>query len=262
MTRLLLKLRAANNAKFEQEHHRQVQGLIFDLLRESNYSKLHDKKGSKFFAYSNIFPFFDLHGGDIRNLIISSPSRGFISHLKDQLDYLREIEVGCMKFKIDYCRKFDIILSQYDSFSFITGTPILVRNYRSVYDEGKTKTNDKNREICWTSNYPVDLFLKQLEHNLIKKYNEFYGFEAQTTKEKYGTIFYKPRLLKEVATRIFMSKTDKSRTVVIGTNWKFSFDECNPLLQFALDCGLGERNSMGFGFMNLLDGKGRLALVN
>ena len=261
MSRLLLKLKTANETKYEPEHHRQVQGLIYDLLRGSDYSKLHDKKGFKFFAYSNIFPFFDLHVGDIRNLIISSPSRGFISYLKDQLGYLREIEVGCMKFKIDYCRKFYIILSHYGSFGFITGTPIILRNYRSVYEEGKTN-NDNNREIYWTSNYPVDLFLKQLEDNLIKKYNEFYGFEAQTTKEKYGSIFYKPRLLKEVATRIFMNKTSKSRTVVIGTNWKFSFDECTPLLQFALDCGLGERNSMGFGFMNLLDEKGRLALVN
>ena len=42
--------------------------------------------------------------------------------------------------------------------------------------------------------------------------------------------------------------------VVIGTVWEFAFNpDFNPdLIQFALDAGLGERNSMGFGFMNLL----------
>ena len=41
--------------------------------------------------------------------------------------------------------------------------------------------------------------------------------------------------------------------IVIGTIWEFEFDgwEDRRLIQFALDAGLGERNSMGFGFMNL-----------
>jgi CRISPR/Cas system endoribonuclease Cas6 (RAMP superfamily) len=40
--------------------------------------------------------------------------------------------------------------------------------------------------------------------------------------------------------------------VIIGTLWEFGFNNGNKdLIQFALDAGLGERNSLGFGFMNL-----------
>ena len=41
--------------------------------------------------------------------------------------------------------------------------------------------------------------------------------------------------------------------IVIGTVWEFQFQDLKDteIIQFALDSGLGERNSMGFGFMNL-----------
>lgn len=42
--------------------------------------------------------------------------------------------------------------------------------------------------------------------------------------------------------------------VEIGTLWEFGFDTNvnKDIIQFALEAGLGERNSLGFGFMNLL----------
>jgi CRISPR/Cas system endoribonuclease Cas6 (RAMP superfamily) len=40
------------------------------------------------------------------------------------------------------------------------------------------------------------------------------------------------------------------KVTVIGTSWLFGF--ANPeLAKFALDTGLGELNSLGFGFMNM-----------
>lgn len=43
---------------------------------------------------------------------------------------------------------------------------------------------------------------------------------------------------------------------VSGSIWEFSFGyldgEKREVLQFGLDAGFGELNSMGFGFMNLL----------
>ncbi|MEM4324025.1 MAG: CRISPR-associated endoribonuclease Cas6, partial [Candidatus Nitrosocaldaceae archaeon] len=50
-----------------------------------------------------------------------------------------------------------------------------------------------------------------------------------------------------------------NKHIVIGTLWRFWFnleqyERCSAilkLLQFALDVGFGERNSLGFGFMNI-----------
>ena len=92
------------------------------------------------------------------------------------------------------------------------------------------------------------MFTQQLEENLRAKYAEFTGQEI--ARENEIPIFQRLTFRKQISTRIYLH--DKEQ-IVIGSLWEFLFDnELNTeLLQFGLDCGLGGRNSMGFGFMNL-----------
>lgn len=89
------------------------------------------------------------------------------------------------------------------------------------------------------------MFTRQLEENLRAKYAEFSGKEIIDEP-----LIRKLTFRKQISTRIYLH--DKEQTV-IGSLWEFSFDnELNTdILQFGLDCGLGERNSLGFGFMNI-----------
>jgi CRISPR-associated endoribonuclease Cas6 len=57
MTRLLIKLRATEDSRYDMEYHAKVQGLIYELLRGSEYDS-HNKQGYKFFTFSNIFPIY------------------------------------------------------------------------------------------------------------------------------------------------------------------------------------------------------------
>ena len=102
------------------EYHKDIQGLIYGLLRGSEYD-IHEKDGFKFFTFSNIFPFSDLRKNDRRNLLIASPNKDFVSYLKDQLEYLQDIRIGAMKFRINCCNKFDIRLPSDEPVSLITG---------------------------------------------------------------------------------------------------------------------------------------------
>jgi CRISPR-associated endoribonuclease Cas6 len=85
MSRLLIKLRATEDTNYEMEYHHDLQGLIYNILRGSEYDN-HNEKGYKFFTFSNIFPFSDLRKNDLRTLLISSPNGDFISYVKEQLD--------------------------------------------------------------------------------------------------------------------------------------------------------------------------------
>lgn len=260
MTRLLLRLNAAKDTKYEREHHKQVQGLIYSLLSGSRFGDIHDKNGYKFFNYSDLFPFSisDLRQGDRKNLLISSPNCNLITYLTEQLSYLNEIEIGRMKFRIDYCKKFDLVLSNYNVFSLITGTPIVTRIHREKYAEaGALDLVNGYDQIYWRVTHPVHLFINQLQDNLVRKYQEFYELDSKTERVT-DPIFHSSKFLKQVATELFTDKYNTKRITIIGTNWKFKFSGATPLLQFALDCGLGERNSLGFGLMNVLDREGRL----
>jgi len=58
-------------------------------------------------------------------------------------------------------------------------------------------------------------------------------------------------LKKQVA--VFIRKDQRDRRI-IGTKWIFEKihypKELRKFYKFILDCGLGEKNSMGFGFVN------------
>jgi CRISPR-associated endoribonuclease Cas6 len=92
------------------------------------------------------------------------------------------------------------------------------------------------------------MFIRQLEEKLCAKYAEFTGREI--ARENELPIISKLTFKKQISTHITLHTTEQ---IVIGSLWEFSFDNDvhTELLQFGLDCGLGERNSMGFGFMNL-----------
>jgi CRISPR-associated endoribonuclease Cas6 len=89
--------------------------------------------------------------------------------------------------------------------------------------------------------------MKQLEENLVKKYNEYYDAELEPIQ-----IFEQLQFKKQVAVPLRMKGEE---SIIIGTLWDFHFapldDLRRNLLQFGLDAGLGEMNSLGFGFINM-----------
>jgi CRISPR-associated endoribonuclease Cas6 len=250
MTRLLIRLRATDDSRYETEYHKDIQGLIYSLLRGSGYDN-HNKQGYKFFTFSNIFPFSDMRKNDQRNLMISSPNNDFVSYVKEQLAYLKDIRIGQMKFKVDYCNKLDIKLPEYDTFSLITGTPIITRIHRYKYEEaGALELVNGYKSIYWRNGHPVDLFINQLEDNLVKKYNEYHHRPEDDESGERGPVFYSYKFLKQIATKVSPG-IGLQKATIIGTNWQFLLNGVSELVRFALDTGLGELNSLGFGFMNV-----------
>jgi CRISPR-associated endoribonuclease Cas6 len=263
--RLLIKLRCLENCKYEMRYHYQLQGFIYSLLKGSKYHYLHDKQGYKFFCFSNIFPAKNLEKHDVRTLIVSSPDEEFITYIYDVLGSFNKspIEIGTMKFSIDFMNILYVKLPGTSQYTLITGTPVIVRVPREryqMYDINPTKNYDY---IYWRRQYPVLLFLSQVQNNLVKKFIEFGQFSNNyhskieehqlVTPNLSPSLFQRFKFKKQVSTRITIPAKEMEQ-VVIGTLWEFGFDTNSnkELIQFALDCGLGERNSLGFGFMNLV----------
>jgi len=251
--RLLLSLKSADNlVEYKTNYHYQMQGFICGLLEESSqFSQLHDKKGYKFFCFSNIFsPSGSNDNTDIRYIIISSPSRDFIRYVSMMLIKIKErkdrVSIGNMQLMIDDVRIFETKLKP--PFTLITGTPIIMRISRERYQKFDIETRYPYAYVFWRKEYPLEMFTRQLEENLCSKYAEFTGRENAC--EDGLPLIQKLTFKKQISTRINLHDAEQ---IVIGSLWEFSFDndQNTELLQFGLDCGLGERNSMGFGFMNV-----------
>ena len=87
--------------------------------------------------------------------------------------------------------------------------------------------------------YPFDAFTKQLEDNLFKKYNMFYGTLVETSPLSELFVFQK-----QVCNRVVTKRK--------GVIFNYLSREKDTIIQFGLDAGLGELNSPGFGFMNVV----------
>lgn len=237
------------------QYHYHLQGFIYRLLEGSRYHYVHDKEGYKFFCFSNVFPAKDLVKNDLRTLIISSPSGEFISYINDVLQkWNAEVAIGNMKFKIEYIEKLDATLPA-GPFTIITGTPIIIRIPRERYKAYGVEPKGQYDYVYWRSDHPIDLFVFQIESTLAKKYAEYFGFNGVAERKGHIEtsrlfVLQKFKFKKQVSTRVSIKGFDQ---VVIGTVWEFEFDAgANmDMVRFALDSGLGERNSLGFGFMNV-----------
>lgn len=83
-----------------------------------------------------------------------------------------------------------------------------------------------------------------LKRNLLEKYKFYYGEEYPGNKDFEFELLSEPRR-KGIAVKRFTPQETK----VIGYNYRFRL-RCDPgLLDIAGDCGLGEKGSLGFGFI-------------
>jgi CRISPR-associated endoribonuclease Cas6 len=257
--RLLINLRAAKNQGYESVYHHKLQGFVYGLLRDSGFDGLHDKRGYKFFCFSNIFPIKDIMGaGEAFNLIISAPNAEIISSVEGALEKIladakgngREanvnVNIGEMSFEVVGFKKLETKLKRKD-LRVLTATSVIIRIPERNYERyGIPEDERKARYVYWRPKYSFEAFLKQLSENLIKKFNDFYG-----TKLREYDLFEQFKFRRTTATKVVI---DSREYVMVGSMWEFVWSYMDEMqrriIEFGLDAGFGERNSLGFGFVN------------
>lgn len=229
--RLILKFKPENDFSYDSINKFTLQGFIYSLLQGTPFSNYHDVNGFKYFSFSNIFPISSFNTGKIKNLIISSPKKGFIKTLKSSLIKRDYFYLGKQRMNLDNVAIFQPKLKR----RFINSTPIV------LYED-----NLKNRYYSLKNTNDFSFFLDRLKDNALKKFNAYNDLDYYFD----GNLFDQFEFNREVAVRV--KKADKM-FLIIGTLWKnlekFNMDD-KRFYNFIMDCGLGEKNSLGFGMIN------------
>jgi CRISPR-associated endoribonuclease Cas6 len=250
--RVLVRLRAEGTFPYELAYHHHFQGFIYAQIRGTKYAELHDRQGSKFFSFSNLIPPSPIvKEGSRLSLVIASPDEHFIETLVERLRQSsgKTARIAEMIFTLKGVDQFHVELPHDDlrEFTLTSGTPIVVRIPRYSYKQYGIAPKRNYEYAYWRKEYTPTAFIRQLEDNLGKKYAEYSSKHFPTERT-----FEKLRFKKQVAVPLLMKGREST---VIGTLWEFSIQALNgqkrEILQFALDAGFGEMNSLGFGFMNL-----------
>ena len=243
--RLLLSFRAIHNQIHDPYYHYKTQAFLYSLIRDTEFDTIHDSHPTKQtatpFCFSNIFPHRDMKDGDKKSLLISSPSSKLINVMADSLKQRKVVGIGNMEFVLDNVKKFNLQLKP--PYRFITSTPTIIRVHKSVYTQFETETKHPYEYVFWRKDHALEMFLKQAELNLKTKFEKFYGKETKNLL-KFTKFIFK----KELPIKIQMK--DQKTFTVFASFWEFWFEEENELIKFGLDAGFGERNRLGFGFLN------------
>jgi CRISPR-associated endoribonuclease Cas6 len=262
--RLLLKLVPKKSHPYINDYHYHLQAAIYSLIREGGLQNLHEKRGYKFFCFSNIFPYGDFHEGIERNLLVSSPDPAIIKSIeraaRSKIRINSAFFVGGLQFTISSVSEpFRIALDETEV-TVHSATPIVMRIPKIRYEEYGIKPEVEYNYVFWRDTLPFEAFVKQLRDNMDKKWKEYNSESFPTTANHSAegilgeqpipeVVYYK--FIKTVAKSIILRRV---KQLVIGSLWELGFatagNRDRMMLEFAIDCGLGERNSLGFGFTN------------
>ncbi len=242
--RILIKLKNAKEQAYDLNYYNKLQGFIYNLLRDTEYSKLHDREGYKFFSFSNIFP-MKTGVGDERNIMIASPADKFIEIISGKLNERKDSLLHIGEYEFEFCDIKKINVKLKNRVELITGTPIIIRIPEENYE--KYNIREEYDSVYWKKKFSFEAFIKQLEDNLYKKYNFFYN-----TRVNESPIFEQFIFKKSVVNHVVKNGMEHK---VFGSLWEFNFNSLSSgqkkILEFGVDAGFGELNSLGFGFMNV-----------
>lgn len=207
-------------------------------VRRDLAARLHRSRGFKFYCFSNLLPEdgkTDRRGLNFSTarLIISSPDDEFIKIFAEGLLTSPEFHLKQRPF---ICTSVQLVddIPLGTTATMTTLSPILVRTVRE--DGG----NKKEWEL-----YPRDgKFYDNLHRNLLSRYEEFYGYPPpEDIFEISKLIWMKPK-------RVEIDGTPRRCSLMT-----FRINASEALMKFAYQAGLGERQAMGFGCIEVIKDK-------
>ncbi|NJF24261.1 CRISPR-associated endoribonuclease Cas6 [Thermococcus sp. Bubb.Bath] len=230
------------NGKFSRPNKHAVQGFIYHMLKGTEYGQRHDQPKFKFFTFSDFF--VDREGK--ATFLVSSPDSGFIRALQSAVKERESVYIGNDEYRVVEIKKFKLPLRN----RFQTGSPIVI--YRNSEEDEYFKLH-AHRDLWF--------FLERLKDNAERKYNAFYNDDFILEGPLFDRLIPKVRNNNKLDVYVKVVKNGVPFPV-IGSNWELLEKERiepqeRKFYRFIMEAGLGEKNSLGFGFLNPIRGEGR-----
>jgi len=252
--RLLVRLSARADTAYDTVYHHKLRGRLWETLEGTEFGERHDENIPSEFCYSNPFPPDDMEAGDRRTLLVASPYEELLSHVARNLQTDRELNIGEMPFHVEGLSQLAPDVGEPGTSGIIeSGTGVVVRiPPRRFEDYGIAREGDT--AAFWRPEYTTEPFRTQITNNLDRKHGRVYP-ERPGPSKRAGPLFDTHELIKTFALPVTVT-TGEQMTYVLS-KWRFEYtvrdNHHRRHLNLALDCGIGERNALGFGFVNIVE---------
>lgn len=250
--RLLLKLESNQEQVYEPEYHHKLRGVIWENLKGTEYEEMHGNPQEIPFVFSNPFPVSDMSEGDTRQVLIASPHDDLIDTIEDRLTSGQLFEFGELSFTITDSIKVVTDVGEPGSTGVLeTSTGVYLPVREDEWDEYGLDPDYNTDKVAWTPEYPVNLMFDKFAENISWKQDVLFGeyLDSPEGTELFDGVNHE----KTYSVSVPVTSAGYEYTFVVN-KWKFEYtvrsDDHRRWLNIMLDCGLGWRNALGFGFVN------------
>lgn len=240
-----MELRISSNKErivLPLDYNYHLQGFLYSSVSPELASFLHgrgfeyEKRSFKMFTFSKLMGRYEIRNGAIAftmpvRLVISSPLERFVSELANTMLTSKGLKLCGEDIAVEEIS----VLERPEiegSMRIRMMTPLVAYSTLLTPDGGK-------KTYYYNPSEPE--FTEQTDGNLRKKYEAFYGRAPRARK-----LSLKP--LGRPEERIVRYRDN----VIKGYTGTFLIDGNRRLLELAYDCGLGSKNSQGFGMFDVL----------
>ena len=248
--RLLLKLEAlsdvAQTKEVNSKYYTGMHGWLYKKLKGTDFEELHKKQDFKPFCFGNLYPIRDqkIKEGEKYKVWVSSPDEMFIINLLSNINAEETVNLGEYHFKLSGMKP--VPSRKIEEFTLLTTetvTNVCLPVEGSLKPQAITLGKEKNK------------FKEQLKKNIIRKYNSFSEESIEEDFDLWDNVKIEEIPESETAVKIFFGNKENKNFDVIGSRYKFNMgnisEKQQEIFQLVQDLGFGERNTFGFGFVNM-----------
>ncbi|KZN24966.1 CRISPR-associated protein Cas6 [Haladaptatus sp. R4] len=251
--RILARLRARADATYDNCYHHKLRGRLWRALEGTEYDEHHDEQEPTGFCYSNPFPPRNMQEGDKRTLLVSATDRDLLGAIATDLDNNRELNIGEMPFRVTEISALTPDVGEPGTRGVIeTGTGVLIRIPPERCEEYGIEAKG-DYPTFWRREHTVKPFKTQLVNNLDRKHGLFCPSDLPGPSDCDGNLFNSYELIKTFPLPVTV--TQGTEMTYILSKWRLGYevrdDHHRRHLNLALDTGIGERNALGLGFVNI-----------
>ena len=259
--RVVARLSARAAAAYDNAYHHKLRGRIWRALDGSAYEQAHETNDPPGFAFSNPFPPGDMREGDERTLLVASPDEQLLTHVARDFQRESELNVGEMPFTVDDLSVIEPDVGEPGSSGVIeSGTGLLVRIPPWRCDEYGIDHPGGDTATYWRPRHGIEPLRTQLASNLDAKHGRHAPDHCPGPSDRPEALFEEFELIKTFSVPIEVTQGQELTYVL--SKWRLPYtvrdDHHRRHLNLALSCGLGERNALGLGFVNITEKRGPL----
>lgn len=252
--RLLVDLEATADAVYDHTYHHKLRGRVWNAFENTEYDEKHDAGEPLGLTFSNPFPWEDISEGDSRHLLFAAHEKPLLTPIVESLQTNPELNIGEMSFHVEDIRTVEPDVGEPGTSGVIeSGTGVVCHLYEDTVEKYGIEP-EGNQDPFWKSGkHPMGAFKDRVRQNLQYKHELFRPEYMTGPNEFENSLFDSYECIKKYPLPVTVT-TGVEKTFIL-TKWKLGYtvrnDAHRRLLNFALDVGLGERNNLGFGFINI-----------